>query len=296
MTELAAGYRGTSRWAASASARPRETATPSPRASSAAAPCARRATAVGQGSTAATDADGPTGRLAAPLTAGLERGTSSSRRSASARSRSPKSASSAARADRSTGTTTTTHSRSTSRGSAASATSSGTRAACPRFACRSSRSEREAIAEDLPAAAHSPRVRDHRAPRARHDAEDDRVRVRDLDQHGRQPRGERVQEARRPRSRGAVFAHRSKSPSSTCSSPSGARRSRNEALGASTPDGSGHHILAGHPKGTGILVGRLQDSEGLFHECLPAAARFEHGLAGERYRVVPALDLQVLPS
>ena len=94
----------------------------------------------------------------------------------------------------------------------------------------------------------------------------------------------------------AVFAHRSKSPSSTCSSPSGARRSRNEALGASTPDGSGHHILAGHPKGTGILVGRLQDSEGLFHECLPAAARFEHGLAGERYRVVPALDLQVLPS
>jgi len=61
---------------------------------------------------------------------------------------------------------------------------------------------REAIAEVLPAATHRPRVRDARSSRARHDAEDDRVRVRDLDQHGRQHRGERVQEAWRPRRRG----------------------------------------------------------------------------------------------
>ena len=58
---------------------------------------------------------------------------------------------------------------------------------------------REAAASIAPAPADQPRMRDARAPRARHDAEDDCVRVRDLDQHGRQPRGERVQEARRPR-------------------------------------------------------------------------------------------------
>lgn len=61
---------------------------------------------------------------------------------------------------------------------------------------------REAITGIACAAADRPRVRDARLPRARHDAEDDRVRVRDLDQHGRQPRGERVPEARRSRRRG----------------------------------------------------------------------------------------------
>jgi hypothetical protein len=60
-------------------------------------------------------------------------------------------------------------------------------------------STREAIASIAPATTDHPRVRGARSPCARHDAEDDRVRVRDLDQHSRQPRRQRVYEARRSR-------------------------------------------------------------------------------------------------